>query len=147
MARPTIVRSEPELEAMTEASLAHGLCLSCCLPQLCACHPAPGLCRGGGHGDQRQCSSPACMSSSTRLMQLQAAARAPLPTATDVASTRKKCVEAMGGRTIYSGVATYSTLPRHSSGRSSASFLQYAEGGEQVLQQGIRPEILNKVKA
>ena len=48
MARPTIVRSEPELEAMTEASLAHGLCLSCCLPQLCACRPAPGCCRGGG---------------------------------------------------------------------------------------------------
>ena len=71
-------------------------------------------------------------SSNTRLKQLQEAANAPLLTAAELASSMKKCENSMGGRIMYSGVATYSTLPRLSSGRSSASTLQRGNGGIQV---------------
>eukprot|EP00983_Pelagomonas_calceolata_P128658 1161532-Pelagomonas_calceolata.AAC.5 len=64
------------------------------------------------------------ISSSTREMQLQAVAVAPVAMAVCDTSMRKKWVGIMGGRMQYSGVATNSTEPQHSSGRSSMSRLQ-----------------------
>ena len=47
---------------------------------------------------------------------------APDCTAAGFTSTQKNNAGAMGGRTMYSAGATYSTLPRHSSGRSVQSW-------------------------
>jgi hypothetical protein len=45
---------------------------------------------------------------------------APDATAGWLTSTMKKCTGGMGGRTMYAAVATYSTVPAASSGRSAA---------------------------
>eukprot|EP00959_Pyramimonas_sp_CCMP1952_P078883 1649048-Pyramimonas_sp.AAC.1 len=48
----------------------------------------------------------------------QICARTPEAAAWVLTSTRKKYTGGMGGRTMYSLLAAYSTDPRHSSGRS-----------------------------